>query len=86
LRIPGLPGNAASFRLGSRAASEQRVALASLRWARSRSDMPPQQPLPRLVPPGEYRLQLQLVDEQERWWRSQEIPALVTASGSLELR
>ena len=42
-----------------------------------------QQPLGRVVLPGDYELQLQVVDETGMWWRSEELPATVSAAGGL---
>jgi hypothetical protein len=35
------------------------------------------------VPPGEYELQVQIVDDEEHWWRSGELQVSVTASGEI---
>ena len=36
-----------------------------------------------VVLPGDYELQVQIVDEQEHWWRSGELPVTVSANGNL---
>jgi hypothetical protein len=85
LRLQGLPGPSAGFRLGPNATSKIRVAPQSLAWAHDRFGMAPEQPLARQVPPGDYGLQVQILDEREMWWRSNELPAAITASGGLTL-
>ena len=85
LKMQGLPGPTAAFHLGPSATSKIRVAPRSLLWAPDRLGMALEQPLARQVPPGEYGLQVQILDEREMWWRSNELPAAITASGGLTL-
>jgi len=62
------------------------VPLESLYWDHYASALWPFRPLRRVVLPGRYELQLEFVDPATGyWWRSNEMPAVVTKAGALQL-
>ena len=83
LRVVGLPSSSAPMEMTGR----QRVRLSldpgSVVWASDRSGMSAGRPLARAVPPGEYELQVQIVDERGAWWRSSGVPVKVSRGGGL---
>lgn len=79
----GVPSTTRPLRLTGRKSSTVHVDPRSLSWARDRSGLVPEQPIGRVVPPGDYELQIQIVDEQEHWWRSRELPVTVSSNGNL---
>lgn len=62
------------------------IKLAELQWAEDRSGTSPEHLLGRAVPPGSYRLQLQVQDPQGGWWRSNELQASIGPSGTVRYR
>jgi hypothetical protein len=79
----GVPTTARPLKVMGRKSSTAQVDPRSLAWSRDRSGLVPEQPIGRVVVPGDYELQIQIVDEQEHWWRSRELPVTVTANGNL---
>src|SRR6266536_3361567 len=67
---PPLPIPTRPMRLKGRARVALSLDVTDLLWAPDRSGFSVAQPLARGVPPGEYELQLQIVDESGNWWRS----------------
>jgi hypothetical protein len=61
------------------------VPLESLYWDHYASALWPFRPLRRVVLPGRYELMLEFVDPATGfWWRSNEMPAVVTKTGALQ--
>ena len=79
----GVPATTRPLRLAGQKSSTVHVDPRSLSWSRDRSGLVPEQPIGRVVLPGDYELQIQIVDEQEHWWRSRELPVTVSANGNL---
>jgi hypothetical protein len=83
LKVAGLPNVSAPMEMTGR----QRVRLSldpsSASWAEDRSGMSAAHPLARAVPPGDYELQVQIVDERGAWWRSSGVPVRVSRGGGL---
>ena len=83
LKMTGLPTVSAPMEMTGR----QRVRLLldpdSVVWAPDRSGISAGHPLARAVPPGEYELQVQIVDERGAWWRSNGVPVRVSRGGGL---
>ena len=82
LSVDTLPTPAKAMRLGARKTQLVQLSPGGLLWAEDRLAIA-QQPLGRIVLPGDYKLQLQVVDESGMWWRSEELPARVSAAGDL---
>jgi hypothetical protein len=82
LKVAGLPTPSAPLEMTGR----QRVRLSlepgSVVWAPDRTGIGAGHPLARAVPPGEYELQVQIVDERGAWWRSTGLPVRVSRGGS----
>jgi len=83
LSVERLPAPAKPMRLGHRKTRLVQLSTGGLLWATDRLAIGGQQPLGRVVLPGDYKLQLQVVDEAGMWWRSGELPATVSAAGGL---
>jgi hypothetical protein len=79
----GVPTTAQPLRVTGRKSSTVHVDPRSLSWSRERTGLVPEQPIGRVVLPGDYELQVQIVDEQQHWWRSGELPVTVSANGGL---
>jgi hypothetical protein len=83
LRVVGLPSSSARMEMTGR----QRVRLSldpgSAVWAPDRSGMSAGRSLARAVRPGEYELQIQIVDERGAWWRSSGVSVRVSRGGGL---
>ena len=71
------------MRLGPRKTLRVELSTGGLLWATDRLAIGGQQPLGRVVLPGDYKLQLQVVDEAGMSWLSEELPATVSAAGGL---
>jgi hypothetical protein len=80
---PGVPTTARPLKLAGRKTSTVHLDPRSLSWSQDRSGLVPEQPIGRVVPPGDYELQLQIVDGRDHWWRSRELPVTVSANGIL---
>jgi hypothetical protein len=83
LAAPGVPTRSHALRLVGRGTSTVEVDPSSLFWSRDRTGVSGEEPFRRVVPPGDYELQVQIVDDEEHWWRSRELPASVSATGEL---
>jgi hypothetical protein len=83
LEAHGVPTSLQALSLIGLGSSTVEVDPCSLTWSRDRTGLSPEQPLRRVVPPGDYELQLQIVDDQEHWWRSGELLVFVSANGQL---
>jgi len=83
MKTRGLPSSSAPMEMTGR----QRVRLTldpvSLTWTPDRSVIGAGHSLARGVRPGEYELQVQIVDEREVWWRSSGVPVKVSRGGAL---
>ena len=79
----GVPTIARPLRVTGRKSSTVQVDPRSLSWSRDRFGLVPEQPIGRVVTPGDYELQVQVVDAQDHWWRSRELPVTVSANGIL---
>lgn len=69
--------------LGPRKTHVVQLSTGGLLWAADLLAIGGQQPLGRVVLPGDYKLQLQVVDEAGMWWRSEELTVTVSAAGGL---
>jgi hypothetical protein len=78
-----VPTTAQPLRVSGRESSTAHVDPRFLSWSRDRAGLTPEQPIGRVVLPGDYELQIQIVDEQQHWWRSAELPVTVSANGDL---
>lgn len=83
LELRGVPTKAVALTMKGSESSAVEVDLRTLSWSQDRSGLSPEQPFRRAVPPGEYELQVQIVDDEEHWWRSGELRVSVTASGEI---
>jgi hypothetical protein len=83
LEARGVPTNTQALRLVGLGSATVEVDPRSLSWSQDRTGLSPDQPFRRVVPPGNYELQVQIVDDEEHWWRSRELPVSVSASGEL---
>jgi len=83
LKVAGLPSSSAPMEMTGR----QRVRLSldpgSVVWAPDRTGLSAGRPLARAVPPGEYELQIQIVDARDAWWRSSGVAVKVSRGGGL---
>ena len=77
----GVPTTGKPLRLTGRKISTVHVDPRSLSWSRDRTGLEPEQPIGRVVVPGDYELQVQIVDGEQHWWRSGELPVTVSANG-----
>ena len=80
-----VPTSLKPMRLNGRARIALSLDITALLWAPDRSPLAVTQPLGRGVPPGEYELQLQIVDESGNWWRSAGIPIKVGVGGAVKI-
>jgi hypothetical protein len=80
-----LPTPSHPMRLGPRERIEIALDLGALTWAADRSGLAVAQPVARAAPPGAYELQVQVVDDDDHWWRSSGVPARVARGGALKL-
>ncbi len=84
LEVRGVPTRAQPLRLAGLAESRVEVDPHSLSWSAERG-LSLGRPFRYVVPPGEYEMQIQVLDEEERRWRSGELRVSVSATGSLRL-
>jgi hypothetical protein len=82
LAAHGVPTRSQALRLTRRGTSTAEVDPSSLSWSRDRNGVSGE-PLRRIVPPGDYELQIQIVDEEGQWWRSGELLVSVSSTGEL---
>jgi hypothetical protein len=80
---PKLPTPSMPMRLAARHTVDVPLDLRSLLWSPDRSGVGPGHTLARAVAPGEYELQVRIVDEREAWWRSGEISIRVSRGGGV---
>ena len=80
---PKLPTPSTPMRLAPRRTVDVALDLRSLLWSPDRSGVGPWHTLARAVPPGEYELQVRIVDEREAWWRSGDISIKVSRGGGV---
>jgi hypothetical protein len=80
---PRLPTLSTPMRLAAKHTADVTLDLGSLLWSPDRSGVGPGQTLARGVPPGEYELQVRIVDEREAWWRSGDMPIKVSRGGGI---
>jgi hypothetical protein len=78
-----LPTPSAPMRLAARQAVDVPLDLRSLSWSPDRLGGGPGHTLARAVPPGEYELQVRIVDERGAWWTSGEIAIKVSRGGGV---
>ncbi len=82
LAAHGVPTKSQALRLTGRGTSTVEVDPSSLSWSRDRTGVSGE-PLRRVVLPGDYELQIQIVDEEGQWWRSRELAVSVSTTGEL---
>jgi hypothetical protein len=85
LEDQGVPTTTRPLRLAGRRSSTAHVDPRSLAWSRDRGGLTLELPIGGVVLPGDYELQVQIVDEQQHWWRSAELPVSVSTNGDLRL-
>lgn len=85
LKVAGLPTSNNPLRLPAGEKASGELEIRTLQWMPERTGLFPERPLSRAVVPGEYRVQLQITDELDNWWRSNELPARVRPSGGVDL-
>jgi hypothetical protein len=79
---PGVPNRSPLMLMGLKSSTVQ-LDPRSLSWSRDRTGLSLEQPIGRIVAPGDYELQVQIVDEKERWWRSGELLVKVSPKGDV---
>ena len=83
LKAPGLPSSSTPLKMTGRQRVRLTLDLGALLWTPDRSGMSAGLSLGRAVRPGEYELQVQIVDERDVWWRSSGVPVRVSRGGGL---
>jgi hypothetical protein len=83
LKMAGLPTLSAPLEMTGRQRVRLSLDFGSAVWAPDRSGIGAGLPLARAVRPGEYELQVQIVDERGALWRSSGLPVRVSRGGSL---
>ena len=78
-----LPTTSRPMRLAARQKLDVPLDLRSVLWSPDRSGLGAGHTLARGVRPGDYELQVQMVDEREAWWRSGGIPITVSQGGGV---
>jgi len=83
LKVAGLPTSSSPMQMTGRQRLRLSLDPGSAVWSEDRSGFSADHPLARAVPPGEYELQVQIVDEREAWWRSNGVTVKVSRGGGL---
>jgi hypothetical protein len=83
VNAPRLPQPSMPLRLAGKQRMEVPLDLRSVLWSPDRSGMTAGHTLARGVIPGEYEIQLQMIDERGAWWRSGGLTVRVSAGGGL---
>jgi hypothetical protein len=83
IKTPGLPSSSTPMKMTGRQRVRLTLEVGALMWTPDRSGMSAGHPLARAVPPGEYELQVQIVDERDVWWRSSGVPVRISRGGGL---
>ena len=78
-----LPTTSRPMRLTARQKLDVPLDLRSVLWSPDRSGLGAGHTLARGVRPGDYELQVRLVDEREAWWQSGGIPITVSQGGGV---
>jgi hypothetical protein len=78
-----LPTTSRPMRLAARQKLDFPLDLRAVLWSPDRSGLGPGHTLARGVRPGDYELQVRLVDEREAWWQSGGIPITVSQGGGV---
>ena len=83
VNLPRFPQPSLPLRLAGKQRMEVPLDLRSILWSPDRSGMTAGHTLARGVLPGEYELQLQVINERGAWWRSGGLTVKVSAGGGL---
>ena len=78
-----LPTTSRPMRLAARQKLDVPLDLRAVLWSPDRSGLGAGHTLARGVRPGDYELQVRLVDEREAWWQSGGIPITVSQGGGV---
>ena len=83
VNAPGLPTASTPMHLAGRKTLNVSLDLRAVLWAPDRTGLTAGHTLARAVRPGEYELQVQIVDERGAWWRSGGVPIKVLPGGGV---
>jgi hypothetical protein len=83
VNAPGLPTASSPMSLAGRTKMSVPLDLRAVLWSPDRSGLTAGHTLSRGVRPGEYELQVQIVDERGAWWRSGGVPIKVLQGGGV---
>lgn len=78
-----LPTTSRPMRLAAKQKTDVPLDLRAVLWSPDRSGLGAGHTLALGVRPGQYELQVQIVDEREAWWRSGGIPITVSQGGGV---
>jgi hypothetical protein len=78
-----LPTTSRPMRLAARQKLDVPLDLGAVLWSPDRSGLGAGHTLARGVRPGDYEIQVQMVDEREAWWQSGGIPIKVSQGGGV---
>jgi hypothetical protein len=83
VKATALPSASAPMELAGRKRLRLSLDPTAVQWAPDRTGLSPSRPLARAVPPGEYELQVQIIDERGAAWPSSGIKVKVSRGGGL---
>jgi hypothetical protein len=83
VNAPGLPTASTPMRLAGRKKMSVPLDLRAVLWAPDRTGLSAGHTLARGVRPGEYELQVVIIDERGAWWRSGGVPMKVLQGGGI---
>ena len=83
LDLPGGPTTTRPLNLARGVSQVVEISAASESWAADRIGSAGPRPLGMVVGPGSYFLQFQVVDTEQRWWRSNSLEVNITEKGDL---